>query len=82
MNRLLFASGLLLQKQAITSPQLHFGLGEQSTTDVVTILWPNGMQNAEFALKADQEVLTEQRERRAEAASLAVRLKEAVARLA
>jgi Flp pilus assembly protein TadD len=54
-------SGLLLQKQAITSPQLHFGLGEQSTTDVVTILWPNGMQNAEFALKADQEVLTEQR---------------------
>jgi Tfp pilus assembly protein PilF len=54
-------SGLLLQKQAITSPQLHFGLGEQSTTDVVTILWPNGMQNAEFSLKADQEVLTEQR---------------------
>jgi Tfp pilus assembly protein PilF len=54
-------SGLLLQKQAIISPQLHFGLGEQSTTDVVTILWPNGMQNAEFALKADQEVLTEQR---------------------
>ena len=46
---------------AITSPQLHFGLGEQSTADVVTILWPNGMQNAEFALKADQEVLTEQR---------------------
>jgi tetratricopeptide (TPR) repeat protein len=54
-------SGLLLQKQAITSPQLHFGLGEQSSADVVTILWPNGMQNAEFALKADQEVLTEQR---------------------
>jgi Tfp pilus assembly protein PilF len=54
-------SGLLLQKQAISSPQLHFGLGEQSTADVVTILWPNGMQNAEFALKADQEVLTEQR---------------------
>jgi hypothetical protein len=54
-------SGLLVQKQAITSPQLHFGLGEQSSADVVTILWPNGMQNAEFALKADQEVLTEQR---------------------
>jgi Tfp pilus assembly protein PilF len=54
-------SGLLLQKQAITSSQLHFGLGDQTTTDVVTILWPNGMQNAEFALKADQEILTEQR---------------------
>ncbi|MGC2403642.1 MAG: FG-GAP-like repeat-containing protein [Acidobacteriaceae bacterium] len=54
-------AGLLVQKQPITSPQLHFGLGEQTGTDVVTIQWPNGMQNAEFALQADQEVLTEQR---------------------
>jgi Tfp pilus assembly protein PilF len=54
-------SGLLVQKQPITSPLLHFGLGEQSGTDVVKISWPNGMQNAEFALQADQEVLTEQR---------------------
>ena len=54
-------AGLLVQKQPITSPQLHFGLGEQSGTDVVRIQWPNGMENAEFALKADQEVLTEQR---------------------
>ncbi len=54
-------SGLLVQKQPITSPQLHFGLGELDGTDVVRITWPNGMENAEFALKADQEVLTEQR---------------------
>ena len=54
-------AGLLVQKQPITSPQLHFGLGEQSGTDVVRIQWPNGMENAEFALQADQEVLTEQR---------------------
>jgi cytochrome c-type biogenesis protein CcmH/NrfG len=54
-------AGLLVQKQPITAPQLHFGLGEQSSTDVVRIQWPNGMENAEFALKADQEVLTEQR---------------------
>ena len=54
-------AGLLVQKQPITSPQLHFGLGEQTSADVVRILWPNGMENAEFALKADQEVLTEQR---------------------
>jgi Tfp pilus assembly protein PilF len=54
-------AGLLVEKQPITSPQLHFGLGEQTGTDVVRILWPNGMENAEFALKADQEVLTEQR---------------------
>ena len=54
-------AGLLVQKQPIEAPQLHFGLGEQSSTDVVRILWPNGMENAEFALKADEEVLTEQR---------------------
>ena len=54
-------SGLLVQKQPITRPQLHFGLGDQAGADVVRISWPNGMENAEFALKADQEVLTEQR---------------------
>ena len=54
-------AGLLVQKQPITSPRLHFGLGEQAEADVVRILWPNGMENAEFALKANQQVLTEQR---------------------
>jgi thioredoxin-like negative regulator of GroEL len=54
-------SGLMVQKQAITSPQVHFGLGDQGGADVVRIQWPNGMENAEFALQADQEVLTEQR---------------------
>ena len=54
-------AGLLVQKQPITAPQLHFGLGQQPVADVVKIQWPNGMQNAEFALKANQEVLTEQR---------------------
>jgi tetratricopeptide (TPR) repeat protein len=54
-------SGLLVQKQAITSPQLHFGLGRQTSSEVARILWPNGTMRAEFALKADQEVVTEQR---------------------
>jgi tetratricopeptide (TPR) repeat protein len=54
-------SGLLVQKQPITGPQLHFGLGQQTSTDVARILWPNGTMRAEFALKADQEVVTEQR---------------------
>jgi len=54
-------SGLLVQKQPINTPQLHFGLGDQASTDVVRILWPNGTVSAEFALQADQEVLTEQR---------------------
>ncbi len=54
-------SGLLVQMQPITGPQMHFGLGEQAGVDVARILWPNGSVRAEFALKADQEVVTEQR---------------------
>jgi hypothetical protein len=40
---------------------LHFGLGEQSSSDVVRIVWPNGTVRAEFETKADQEILAEQR---------------------
>jgi hypothetical protein len=54
-------SGLLVQMQPITGPEVHFGLGEQDHTDVARILWPNGSARAEFALKADQQVVTEQR---------------------
>jgi Tfp pilus assembly protein PilF len=54
-------SGLLLQAQAITGPEEHFGLGTWTETDVARILWPNGTVNAEFELKDDQEVLAQQR---------------------
>jgi hypothetical protein len=54
-------SGLLVQKQPITSPELHFGLGVQTQVDVARIVWPNGSVRAEFALKADQQIVTEQR---------------------
>lgn len=54
-------SGLLVQEQPITGPQLHFGLGEQTSTDVVRVLWPNGSIRAEFGVKADQDIVTEQR---------------------
>ena len=54
-------SGLLVQKQPIRSPALHFGLGEQKQVDVARILWPNGSVRAEFALKANQQIVTEQR---------------------
>lgn len=54
-------SALLTQMLPITGPQLHFGLGTHPQTDVARIDWPNGTVSAEFALKADQEVLTEQR---------------------
>ena len=54
-------SGLLMQKQPIRGPQLHFGLGDQTTADVVRVVWPNGSVSAEFDLKSDQEIVTEQR---------------------
>jgi Tfp pilus assembly protein PilF len=54
-------SGLLVQKQPITGPQLHFGLGNQTTAEVVRVVWPNGTVRAEFGVRADQEVVTEQR---------------------
>ena len=54
-------SGMMVQKQPITGPLLHFGLGEQASSDVIRVVWPNGTVRAEFEIKADQEVLTEQR---------------------
>ena len=54
-------SGMLVQKQLITGPLLHFGLGEQTGVDVVRVVWPNGTVRAEFEVKADQEIVTEQR---------------------
>ena len=54
-------SGLLVQKQPITGPQLHFGLGEQTEAEIVQVVWPNGTVRAEFGVKADMDVITEQR---------------------
>jgi hypothetical protein len=54
-------SGLLVQKQPITGPQVHFGLGNQASAEVVRVVWPNGTVRAEFGVKADQDVVTEQR---------------------
>ena len=54
-------AGLLVQKQLISGPVVHFGLGEQTGADVVRVVWPNGTVRAEFELRADQSVLAEQR---------------------
>ncbi|HJP91852.1 MAG TPA: FG-GAP-like repeat-containing protein [Pyrinomonadaceae bacterium] len=54
-------AGMLVQKQPITQPVLHFGLGEQATTDVIRVTWPNGTVRADFDVKANQEVVIEQR---------------------
>ncbi len=51
-------AGLLYQKQVISSPVVHIGLGSYSTLDAVRVLWPNGDVRAEFAdtLKTDQSL--------------------------
>lgn len=54
-------SGLIVQKQPITGPLLHFGLGEQTSSDVIRVVWPNGSVRADFEAKADTEIVTEQR---------------------
>lgn len=54
-------AGLLVQKQPINGPMLHFGLGEQTSADVIRVVWPNGTVRADFEVKADQQVVTEQR---------------------
>ncbi len=42
-------SGFLYQKQLISSPIVHFGLGEYSEAEMLRIIWPNGSVQAEFA---------------------------------
>ena len=54
-------AGLLFQKQPITTPILHFGLGEHHAANVVRIVWPNGDVMALFDLDASQTVLAKQR---------------------
>ncbi len=54
-------AGLLYQKQPITQPIIHFGLGEQTLADVARITWPNGSVQAEFDLLSDEIVSATQR---------------------
>jgi tetratricopeptide (TPR) repeat protein len=54
-------AGLLFQKQPITGPTLHFGLGEHRTAEVARIIWPNGDVQAEFELQANQVAVARKR---------------------
>ena len=54
-------SGLLMQKQVITGAPIHVGLGTHTAADVVRIVWPNGVMQAEFDLQGDRVVVAEQR---------------------
>ena len=54
-------SGAFYQKQVVTDPVVHFGLGTYTGADLVRIVWPNGMPQVEFDLEVDQEVRAVQR---------------------
>jgi hypothetical protein len=54
-------TGLHVQKQAITAPAVHFGLGAAASADVLRITWPNGVLQSEFDKPADTTVQASQR---------------------
>jgi Tfp pilus assembly protein PilF len=54
-------SGPLVQKQLITAPVVHFGLGRRTAIDVARIIWPNGVPQAEFDPAIDRALVAEQR---------------------
>lgn len=54
-------AGLLVQKHLMSGPSIHVGLGERTRVDVVRILWPNGVAQADFDLEADRPIVAEQR---------------------
>ena len=54
-------AGVLFQKQNVSDPIVHFGLGDQLVVDVVRIVWPNGDVQAEFDLLSDETVQARQR---------------------
>jgi hypothetical protein len=54
-------SGRLVQKQIITGPLMHVGLGTRTSVDVARIVWPNGVPQAEFDPAVDRVVVAEQR---------------------
>ena len=54
-------AGLLFQKQLLTGGPVHIGLGTQTGIDVVRIIWPNGVPQAEFGVNVDDGMVAEQR---------------------
>ncbi len=54
-------SGLRVQKQPVTAPVLHFGLGDAARAEIVRVAWPNGTLQSEFDSAADRVVLAQQR---------------------
>lgn len=53
--------GTLLVKQMITAPVVHFGLGKHKGADVLRLLWPNGVTQAEFDNSPNKIIMAVQR---------------------
>jgi cytochrome c-type biogenesis protein CcmH/NrfG len=49
-------AGLVVQKQPIAGPVVHFGLGEQPRVAVARVVWPNGTFQVEFDQAADKTI--------------------------
>ena len=60
-GRIEIRAGPLLASAPVTSPSTHFGLGSQTQVGVARIIWPNGVAQAEFDLRPDQQVIAMQR---------------------
>jgi hypothetical protein len=54
-------TGLHVQKARITTPVVHFGIGEAERAEVVRITWPNGVLQSEFDTAAQSTVTATQR---------------------
>jgi tetratricopeptide (TPR) repeat protein len=47
-SQLEIRAGLLWQKQIVTGPQTHFGMGTQTVANAIQAIWTNGVPNAVF----------------------------------
>ena len=54
-------TGLMIQKQRLTSPRTHFGLGEQTVVHIMRFVWTNGAVQIEFNKCPDDIIRIQQR---------------------
>jgi tetratricopeptide (TPR) repeat protein len=53
-------TGELYQKRVVNEPVTHFGLNTHSTTDVVRVVWTNGVPQNRVLAQANQTIVEEQ----------------------
>ncbi len=53
-------AGDLYQSMVVTEPEVHFGIGKRSLTDVIRIIWTNGVPQNIFFPETDQSLIEAQ----------------------